>query len=226
MNILCIAAHPDDEVLGCGGTLARMAMEGDRVHILIVGEGCTSREELSEEESRKGVEMLRRQAEKAGQALGASGVEMLGLPDNRLDSLPLLEIVKLIEHAMAKYHPEVVFTHFFGDVNVDHSIIHRAVLTASRPKAGQTIKELYAFEIPSSTEWAFGQLAGSFQPCVYWDISDTLEHKILALMEYEDEIFPFPHPRSPQTIRAGASLRGSCVGLTAAEGFIPVRIIR
>jgi LmbE family N-acetylglucosaminyl deacetylase len=148
------------------------------------------------------------------------------LPDNRLDTVPLLEVVKLVEDMVDRITPEVIYTHHSGDLNVDHGIIHRAVLTATRPVAGQTVREIYAFEVPSSTEWAFQRLEPSFRPNVFVDITRTIDAKIAAIECYKTETREFPHPRSPEALRALATRWGSVVGCAAAEAFELVRWVR
>jgi len=225
MNVLVVAAHPDDEVLGCGGTIARLSQDGHEVHIAILGEGITSRYAQREEADQAGVKTLHEQSARAAELLGASRPSMFSLPDNRFDSVPLLEVVKIIEGVIDKVNPQVVYTQHGGDLNIDHSIVYRATLTATRPLAGSPVKDLYAFEVASSSEWAFHQFAPAFHPNVFVDISRTLEQKVRALQCYEDETRPFPHPRSPEALRVIAQRWGSVSGLPAAEAFQLVRSV-
>ncbi len=219
MNVLVVAAHPDDEVLGCGGTVARLADEGCRVSVAILGEGATSRGPGREDD----VDALRGQARRAGKELGVDRVMTFGLPDNAFDSLPLLDVVRIVEGVVEDIRPERIYTHFGGDLNVDHQVTHRAVLTASRPMQGCAVREILAFETPSATEWAFGRLSRPFSPTVFVDVAATLERKIEAMAVYESESRPFPHPRSPEALRMLAGSRGSAAGLAAAEAFELVR---
>jgi LmbE family N-acetylglucosaminyl deacetylase len=225
VKVLVIAAHPDDEVLGCGGTAARLAQEGREVYIAIMGEGITSRHEKREAADIEQLALLRRHAENAARKIGAKDVLLRKLPDNRLDSVPLLDVVKLIEDLVEKLQPQVIYTHHPGDLNVDHGVIHRAVLTATRPMAGQCVREIYAFEVPSSTEWAFSSLQPVFRPNVFIDVSATIETKIAAMACYETEARKFPHPRSPEALRAIAARWGSVAGCGAAEAFELVRAV-
>jgi len=156
--------------------------------------------------------------------LGAKGLLTFNLPDNRFETIPLLDVVKIVEDLVEQVQPEVIYTHHSGDLNIDHVVIHRAVLTATRPQAGQTVKEIYTFEVPSSTEWAFDQYQ-PFKPQKYFDISETLEIKIKAMELYDSEARKFPHPRSPKSLRALAEWRGSNVGLLAAEAFECIKMI-
>ena len=164
-TILVIAAHPDDEVLGCGATLARHAAEGDSVHVLIVAEGATSRDAQRNPANRTGeLTALRTAAGRAAAALGIGPPQFLSLPDNRLDELPLLDVIKPIEAAVAEFTPDVVYTHHGGDLNIDHRIVHQAVVTACRPLPGQSVRALYAFETVSSTEWSQPAFGETFRP--------------------------------------------------------------
>ncbi|MGA7752702.1 MAG: PIG-L deacetylase family protein [Candidatus Sulfotelmatobacter sp.] len=224
--ILVIAAHPDDEVLGCGGTAARLAKEGHDVFFAIMGEGITSRHKERDAAGGQQLGQLRQHAHAAAATVGVKDVFLHQLPDNRLDTVPLLEVVKLIEDLVDRIKPQVIYTHHPGDLNVDHGVIHRAVLTATRPMAGQPVREIYAFEVPSSTEWAFQRLEPSFRPNVFVDIANTIDAKVAAMECYESEARKFPHPRSPEALRALATRWGSVVGCAAAEAFELVRSIR
>jgi len=226
MDALIVAAHPDDEVLGCGGTVAGMVREGSSVYIAILGEGITSRYDERERADRGLVDALHARSRQAAGILGAAELFTHNLPDNRFDTVPLLDIVKIVEGLIESLKPEVIYTHHGGDLNIDHAIVHRAVLTASRPLADCPVKRLYAFEVPSSTEWSFGQLQPVFRPNVFTDISATLETKIEAMGLYEDEARPFPHPRSPEALRAIARKWGSTAGMEAAEAFELIREVR
>lgn len=225
-KILVVAAHPDDEVLGCGGTIARLAKEGHTVYIAILGEGITSRYERREEADKRLIEDLQARSHAVGKYLSTKEVFLFNLPDNRFDTVPLLDIVKMVENQIDKLQPEIIYTHCGGDLNIDHQITHRAVLTATRPLDGCPVKEIYAFEVPSATEWAFGQFEPAFRPNVFVDITETLEIKIQAMQLYESEAQPFPHPRSPEALRAIARRWGSTVGLEAVEAFQLIRAIR
>jgi LmbE family N-acetylglucosaminyl deacetylase len=226
VKVLVIAAHPDDEVLGCGATAARLAQEQHEVHIAILGEGITSRHAQRADADANQLHALHRQAQSAAFKLGAKSLVLHKFPDNRLDTVPLLEVIKVIEELVDQISPEVIYTHHPGDLNVDHGVIYRAVLTATRPMVGQRVREIYAFEVPSSTEWAFGSVQPSFRPNVFVDVAATLETKIAALACYETEVREFPHPRSPESLRAVARRWGSAVGCHAAEAFELVRSVR
>jgi LmbE family N-acetylglucosaminyl deacetylase len=226
MRILVVAAHPDDEILGCGGTIARLAREGHEVRIAILAEGMSSRYAHREDVDPRQLQKLHTRAQQAADKVGAKEVVLSKLPDNRLDTVPLLDVVKLVEELVARFRPEAIYTHHPGDLNVDHGVVHRAVLTATRPLAGQCVSEIYAFEVPSSTEWAFQRLEPSFRPSVFVDITETLEMKIEARACYDTEVRKFPHPRSPEALRAIAARWGSVAGLPAAEAFELIRSVR
>ncbi|MBV8906705.1 MAG: PIG-L family deacetylase, partial [Acidobacteriia bacterium] len=148
-EILVVAAHPDDEVLGCGGTIARLVAAGESVHIAILGEGSTSRSPRREEADKRLVDALETHSRRAAKVLGVEDVYGFGLPDNRFDTVPLLEVVKLVEDLISRLRPVTVYTHHGGDLNADHGVVHRAVLTATRPMAGHPVRELFAFEVAS-----------------------------------------------------------------------------
>jgi len=225
-NILIIVSHPDDEVLGCGATIARLTKEGHKVYISIFGEGITSRYQLREGADYPAVKTLHSCSRQVAKKLGASDVLFYNLPDNRFDTLPLLDIVKIVEEMIERLRPTVIYTHHIGDLNIDHSILSRAVLTATRPVRGCPVRDIYAFEVASSTEWAFGQLQPIFRPNIFVDIYDTLETKIEAMSIYESEKRSFPHPRSSDALRASARRWGSMVGVKAAEAFELIRSLK
>ena len=162
----------------------------------------------------------------AADLLGAEDVLLYGLPDNRFDTVPLLDIVKIIEGLVQRFRPVDVYTQHGGDLNIDHAILYRAALTATRPQAGNAVPNVYAYEVASSTEWAFQQFEPHFAPNIFEDIGATLDTKIKAMEVYESEARTFPHPRSPEALRAAAARWGSAVGLLAAEPFQLVRGIR
>ena len=200
--VLVIAAHPDDEILGCGGTITRLAREGHTVYIAILGEGITSRYEQRDQADQALIEALHTRSQQVAEMLGAKDLFLYELPDNRFDTVPLLDAIKIIEELVERLQPQVIYTHHGGDLNIDHVVVFRAVLTATRPVAGCPVREIYTFEVPSSTEWALGQFQPLFHPNAFVDISATLEVKIEAMALYESEARPFPHTRSPEALRA------------------------
>lgn len=226
MKIMVIAAHPDDEILGCGATVARLVKEGHEVQFAILGEGMTSRQPRRTDTHADRLAALQSQAHAAAAQVGVKGLALRDLPDNRFDTVPLLEVVKIVEGLIDQFKPEVVYTHHGGDLNIDHEVVHRAVLTATRPVAGNSVREIYAFEVPSSTEWAFQRLHSGFRPNVFVDVTGSLEAKVAAMECYTTEAREFPHPRSPEALRAIATRWGSVAGCAAAEAFELVRSIR
>ena len=220
-SILVIAAHADDEALGCGGMIARHVAEGDNVSLILMADGVHSRPGASR------VDLDRRvaAAEKAHSILGIKIVHMLGFPDNRMDSVPLLEIVQVLEPLIKSIAPSIVYSHYHGDLNIDHRRTYEAVMTACRPQPGSSVKEIYGFEVLSSTEWGL-QPSGSFSPSLYVDISDLLAIKIRALEAYSEEMRQVPHTRSIDHAKYLAWHRGYSVGVAAAEAFVVYRIIQ
>jgi LmbE family N-acetylglucosaminyl deacetylase len=226
MNVLVVAAHPDDELLGCGGTAARLAREGHTVYMAILGEGLTSRTAQRADVAASALKDLSSCSQRVADLLGVKELSLHGLPDNRFDTLPLLEVVKVVEGLIERWRPAAIYTHHGGDLNVDHQVVSRAVLTATRPIEKHPVRELYMFEIASSTEWTFQQLSPVFKPNVFVDIEETLSLKLEGMRMYESEARRFPHPRSAEALQAIAQRWGSVVGRKAAEAFEAVRLIR
>tara|TARA_Y100000310_G_scaffold115092_1_gene113628 strand:+ start:128 stop:808 length:681 start_codon:yes stop_codon:yes gene_type:complete len=225
MKVLVVVAHPDDEVLGCGGSIAKHSANKDEVHILALGDGITSRysqEELDEKEVKLRVESIKKDFFKATKLLGAKSTAIKGYNCCRFDLVPLLDITKIIEEHVKKIQPEIIYTHCPYDVNKDHKVIFDAVLTATRPLPNSCVKKILLFEILSSTEWSFLE---NFRPNVYIDVSDFIDTKIKAMNLYKGEVRNFPHPRSEKVIKALAEKRGSEVGLQNAEAFQLLREI-
>jgi len=224
-TILVIASHPDDEVLGCGGTTARLTSEGNCVYTLILGEGVTSRDKKRDRTKRENeIAELRKQAENANKILGVKKLYAYDFPDNRFDTVPLLDIIKTIEKIKNSVKPDIVFTHHCGDLNIDHQITFKAVVTAFRPTKDESVKEIYSFEIPSSTEWNEPSFSTYFMPDYFVNINKSLEIKINALKEYETELRDFPHPRSLEAVEINAKHWGVKMGFEAAEAFKTIRI--
>jgi LmbE family N-acetylglucosaminyl deacetylase len=218
-SILVVAAHPDDEVLGCGGTIAKLADQGASVHVAFLADGVYARDgtELSRADA---LSARQAAAQKACGILGTRSISIGTFPDNRMDTVALLDIIKCVEELVAKHSPDTILTHHAGDLNIDHQRIHHAVATATRPQPGCVVKTLCCFEVPSSTEW---QLPGSgpiFAPNYFVDISETLDRKLAALSAYADELRAWPHARSLRGIEYLARWRGATVGVEAAEAFV------
>ena len=212
-----VAAHPDDEVLGCGGYIANQVKSGDEVLVTFLSDGVTSRQgNLGLQE----IEARRHAASLAAKVLGVSDVSFGDFPDNKLDAVPLLEIIKSIEAVVERVRPQIVLTHFGGDLNIDHRIVNQAVLTACRPTVDQVVKQIMFFEVSSSTEWQVPTEGEAFVPNWFEDISQTLELKVKALLMYEHELREWPHPRSVKAIEHLAHWRGASCGVDAAEAFV------
>ena len=224
--VLVIAAHPDDEVLGCGGSIAKWSKDGHEVHLLIMAEGVTSRDKHRNRESKKQeLSNLAQSVKRAADILGVKSVELLDYPDNRMDSVDLLDVVKTIEDYIEKLKPDVVVTHHAGDINIDHQIIHQAVITACRPQPEHRVKRILSFEVQSSTEWQSPTVGSFFAPNWFENISGTLELKIKALEAYKSEMHEWPHARSIKAVEHLANWRGSTIGCEAAEAFMLIRNI-
>lgn len=219
MNVVVFAGHPDDEILGAGGTLAGHARRGDAVHAVVLADGATSRYDVTMEE------VLRKAGQQAAEEIGFASIRFEGLPDQRLDATPLIEITQGIEEILEEFDPEVVYTHFPGDVNLDHGIVARAVWTACRPYRFPRIRRLAAFETPSSTEWAWPLPDGAFRPSLFVDVSATLDAKLSAMECYSAELRDYPHPRSIRALRQRAEFWGSVVDRVAVEPFLILREI-
>lgn len=226
MNVLVVVPHPDDEILGCGGAIARHVAQGDSVSILILAEGITSRAKSRKAGRDLGkLKALRGAALRASSILGVSDTVFHDFPDNRMDSLPLLDVVKVVEHHVVRTAPSIVYTTFGGDVNIDHRICYEAVVTACRPQPGHSVTSLLVFETLSSTEWQPPIVGTQFTPNFFINISSIIGVKLRALEAYESELRDWPHPRSLKATEVLAKYRGSSVGLDAAEAFMLARCI-
>jgi len=218
--VLVVAAHSDDEALGCSGTISKHIDNGDSVHLLFMTDGVGSRSK-KENNSKKRLS----EAQAVAEILGVSTLTNLNFPDNSMDSIPLLDVVKEIENKISQVQPEVIYTHHIGDLNIDHQITHKAVLTACRPVPGFCVKKIYAFEVLSSTEW---QTPGveTFCPNVFIDISAYIELKKQILEVYSEEMHQTPHSRSIDNAINLNLIRGNSVGVDYAEAFVLIRIIK
>ncbi|RDE22575.1 PIG-L family deacetylase [Motiliproteus coralliicola] len=218
-RVLVVAAHADDETLGCGGTIAMHVSQGDSVTVMFMTDGVSSRNNNSDDSSRR-----KTASNQAMTALGVSDVRQLNFPDNKMDSVPLLDVVKHIEIVIDDIKPEIVYTHFALDLNVDHRVTHSAVMTACRPLSWSSIKKILSFEVLSSTEWNSSSIE-QFFPNYIVDISDFWNKKLAALKCYDDEMRKFPHSRSYKCVEALAILRGASHGFNKAEAFTVERIL-
>ncbi len=218
-SLLVIAAHPDDEVLGCGGTMAKLAAQGAAIQVAFLSDGVTSRTGNPADHV-AALTVRRAAAERACRRLGASVVHFGDFPDNRMDTVALLDVVQPVERLITQYRPGMLLTHHAGDLNIDHRIVHQAVLTACRPQPGHPVRTLLTFEVPSSTEWQPPASSAAFVPDWFVDISGTLAQKLAALDEYASEMRTWPHPRSRQAVEHLARWRGATIGADAAEAFV------
>lgn len=217
-SVLVVAAHSDDEVLGCGGTIAKHIHNGDSVTVMFMTDGVSSRESKFDGEGRVDA------SQQAMVVLGVKDIRQVNFPDNKMDSVPLLNIVKEIEIVINEVEPNIVYTHFANDLNVDHQTTHSAVMTACRPQSWSSVKKILTFEVLSSTEWNSPSLA-QFIPNYIVDISKFWHKKLSALQCYEEEMRAFPHSRSYKALEALATLRGATNGVDMAEAFFVERII-
>lgn len=226
-KVVCVfAAHPDDEILGCGASIAKHIENGDDVHVFIMAEGITSREQTRDTKKNKdNLISLKDIACEANRLVGSSSLEFFDFPDNRMDSIDLIEIVKCVEAQIIKYQPSIVYTHHASDVNIDHQKTHEAVVTACRPQPGHCVKSLLAFEVMSSTEWQPASSKIPFYPNWYVNVDRQIDSKLKALEIYKCEMREWPHARSIAAVSALASFRGASVGVSAAEAFVLMRKI-
>ena len=218
-KILVVVAHPDDEVLGCGGTIARFAKQGYEVNILVISDGESSRN-LKDYDLKRKIKNRKKACFNVAKLLRAKKPNFCGYPDNQLDKIPLLKITKEIEKFIKKIKPNLIFTHHWGDLNIDHVKVNAAVVTACRPQKGNTVKTLLFFEIPSSTEWQISSKKNTFSPNWFVDITKQLKKKIKALNIYKSEIKKWPHPRSTKAVISLAKWRGATVGYKSAAAFV------
>lgn len=218
-RILVIASHPDDEVLGCGGTIAKHVRSGNQVSVLILTDGESSRQTPA-------TEIRKKSLEKSCKALGVFNFKNLNYKDNLLDSYPILDIIRDIENFSEQMRPHIVFTHSLTDLNQDHRVAHIATMTAFRPLPDSSVSAILTYEVPSSTEYGQSLSRHTFSPNYFEVLSnEDVEKKIEALYCYSDELRDFPHPRSLKNISALLTIRGSSVGASNAEAFFLEKLI-
>lgn len=218
-RVLVVAAHSDDEALGCAGTIAKHIAAGDAVYVLFMTDGVGSRHVQANEAVER-----KTSAQKAAKLLRVTSMRNFNFPDNKMDSVPLLDIVHAIEKVITELQPGIIYTHHIGDLNIDHQVAHKAVLTACRPQPDFCVKAIYAFEVLSSTEWQSPGI-DDFVPNYFVDISKFIETKIEVLKVYEREMREPPHSRSIENAVRLNQLRGASVGLEYAESFQIIRLL-
>ena len=234
MRVVVFVAHPDDEVLGMGGKILKHSQKGDFVKVVYLATGITSRRSTNFQNSvsyeqnenkinemQKEIKDLRNDAKKSCNILKVKDCKFYDFPDNEMDSVPLLKIVKVIEKEIKETKPDRIYTHHFHDLNIDHRVVFNAVLTATRPM-GLNVNEIISFEVPSSTEWNYPV---QFTPNYFIEIKSQLSAKIKAMKAYKNEIKKFPHPRSVENLKNVSERWGSVSGNKAAEAFEIIRKI-
>tara|TARA_B100001250_G_scaffold181249_1_gene155926 strand:+ start:13568 stop:14281 length:714 start_codon:yes stop_codon:yes gene_type:complete len=227
-KVMVVAAHPDDELLGLGATMHKLIKEYKvKTHVVILGEGITSRSDkrdflLWEKE----LAIHKSNIKKAHKAIGYNSSSIYDFPDNRFDSIPLLDLIKIIEKEKSEFKPDIIFTHHQGDLNIDHQKTFEAVITASRPLENENVKMILTFETPSSTEWQSISDPRHFKPNIFFKVSEKdIDSKIRGMESYDFERRDYPHPRSAESLRIIAKKWGINIGVDLAEAFHLVRLI-
>ena len=220
-KVLVVASHPDDETIGCGGVIAKHVYEGDEVSIITLTNGVSSRLESKDKDQK-----IRKDAAiSAIDSLGANWLAAGDFPDNRIDEVPLIEVIQFIEKQKNFFYLYIIYVHSPTDLNIDHRIAAEAVLTAYRPQPEESYSEIRFFEIASSSDFTVKKLHNRFEPNLFINIEEFWEKKLEALKSYDLEIRKDPHSRSYEGIKTLAKLRGSQSGLSMAEAFEVVRKI-
>lgn len=228
-KIMVVVAHPDDEILGLGATMNRLIKEQDAlVHVVILGEGLTSRTDKRDVQRwEQELEVHKANIMDAKKLIGYESVSIYDFPDNRFDTVALIDIIKTIEKEKDKWQPEIIFTHHGGDVNIDHQRTFEAVITACRPMAHEKVHTIITFETPSGTEWRASTDPKHFIPNLFISFGESnLRAKVTAMESYEFEKREYPHPRSPKALEIRASFWGQAMGKQYAEAFTIVRSIQ
>lgn len=221
-KVLVIAAHPDDEVLGVGGTVAKLSAQGVDCHLLIVTDGSSAQYRDSDH-LHEIIEAKKFETHRCANLIGFKTIHYGDLPDMKLDKTPHIIINQVIEKVIDVVQPDTVYTHFWGDVNRDHQEVYKSTLVAVRPVMGQMVKEVYCYKVPSSTEWTPNKADTMFMPNYFVDIEKFAEQKYKAFACYATELRDYPHPRSVQYLRETDKAAGLRVGLLAAEEFVLLR---
>jgi LmbE family N-acetylglucosaminyl deacetylase len=225
-KILVVAAHPDDDILGCGGTLNKLKKSGADIHVTFIAEGTTCRYDKCDaltDEMKREILVRETSAKAALKILGIGEPTFYNLPCGRLDQEPIIEINKIIEKEIKRFQPDTIFTHSHKDANSDHRRVVEAVIMATRPGAQNFVEKVYSFEVLSTTEWGF---IDSFRPNVFMRLDkDDTRNKIAAFKEYFSESKTFPFPRSSKGLETLMTLRGMQCGTESAEAFEVIREI-
>jgi LmbE family N-acetylglucosaminyl deacetylase len=221
-KIMLVAAHPDDELLGSAGTLLFYKKKGYKIKIVFLSDGESSRN-IDKKKKDTLIKLRKTQAIKVSKICRFEEPIFAKFPDNRLDTIPMLTVVKFIETEIQKFKPSIIITHNENDLNVDHMLTFKAVVTATRPSTKTFVKSIYCFETPSSTENNFSKVKVSFNPNLYFDISNYITKKIKLLKIYKKEIKKYPHSRSLEGIKVLAKYRGAQIGVKYAEAFYLLR---
>jgi len=227
-KILVVVAHPDDELLGLGATMNKLIAEQNcTVRVIILGEGITSRsDKRNSEQWAEELKIHRQNIEIARKYIGYESVGIYDFPDNRFDTVAMLDIVKVIEKEKEDFQPEIIFTHHGGDVNIDHQRTFEAVITATRPMQDEVVKTVITFETPSGTEWIASSDPRKFTPNLFIEVGEkNLEAKIKGMESYEFEKRNYPHPRSPEALKVRAMYYGVINGASFVEPFQIIRTI-
>lgn len=227
-KIMIVVAHPDDEVLGLGATMNKLIHEyGSKTHVVILGEGITSRsDKRNTKEWKKELSLHKKNIDAAKKSIGYHSISVHDFPDNRFDSVALLDIIKVIENEKQSFSPDVIFTHHGGDLNIDHQRTFEAVVTAIRPMEHEKVKTLITFETPSGTEWRASSDPRHFLPNIFIEVSEkNINAKTRAIESYEFEKRKYPHPRSPEALKIQAQRWGVATGKKFAEAFVLIRHI-
>lgn len=220
MNVLVIAPHPDDEILGCGGTIAKHIANGNKVYVLVVTKGCLP---LFDE---AGVLQVRKECIEADRHLGVTETRFLDFPAAMLESIPRYKLNDEISKVIHTVKPDEVYLPHHGDMQLDHKMIVDAAMVGLRPKYEHVVRRVYAYETLSETGWDIPNVVNEFIPTVYNDISNYLQQKLNALGMFKSQVSEFPNARSVQAISALAMYRGSTVNVNAAEAFSLIREIK
>ncbi len=227
-KIMLVVAHPDDELLGLGATMNKLITEyGAIIHVVILGEGITSRANVRNQQQWEGELATHKQnILDAQKCIGYQSVSIYDFADNRFDSVALLDIVKVIENEKNNFNPQVIFTHHGGDLNIDHQRTFEAVVTATRPMEHENVTTLITFETPSGTEWRASSDPKHFIPNMFISVSEkNIDTKIKGMESYEFEKRNYPHPRSPEALKIQAQRWGIAIGKNYAEAFCLIRSI-